>query len=307
MAVAVLAASGAATAAPVCGPSDNDLDAASDGDLARLPRAERGMLDQLCIWEEAIELRGLDVGVTRIASPGRPSDTIFVVLHDDEAEAFRTLIWAVWTFGGEGLAVETGDRRYLDRPCLPYFAECDPNRIFGRNRFDPYTSYFEDVLDDYPRIVAIHTNRPDGLFTMDTVPSTEVCSAGDDPDDFILTGELGPPFSMSCGAPEVKRLTSRGLNVVYLRFDRRDDAEAECRLGCDLQAYATRSMQKSYYNTEAERGMALIKHRRQLCAILDPGGEQYQCAGYIGETEKNFGDLLPGGRAVPIPRLRPLR
>ncbi|MEL6872502.1 MAG: hypothetical protein AAFO62_06855 [Pseudomonadota bacterium] len=215
-----------------------------------------------------------------------------MALHDDEQEATRALIWALWTFGGRGILVEVDERRYLRSACPPDYAECDPNRIFGRRGFSAYTDVFREAFEGVPRIVSLHTNRPSGLFDLNTVLSTGICDAGDDPDIFVLTGEMQPGATMACGRGELKTLTDRGLNAAYLLFDPVDDPEKSCRLGCDLQTYATRNLGKVYYNLEGERGDGVDKARRQLCAVLDPSGENYPCTPYIGETENNFQPLV---------------
>lgn len=294
VATGLLAGAGSALA-EVCAPEPAELASLDDRDLRRLPEGEKVLLRELCVMEGVVAVRGTTIGITEVRNPARKSDTVFAVLHDDEQEAFRAMVWAVHTFGGVGIAVEIDERRYLDVPCPPRFAECDPNRIFGRRGFSSYTEHFRSSFENAPRVIAIHTNRPGGIFDVDTVKSTDVCSANERRDDFILAGEMQPAATMSCAREDVAALVERGHNVAYLLLEPVDDPYRDCRKGCDLQVYVMRNLGKTYFNLEAVRGGGVETHRSQLCAVLDPAGENYQCTRYIGETEKNFTPVLTGG------------
>ena len=300
-----------AAAEPLCNPTVDQVAAMDDLDMRRLPIADKRRVGELCVDYEMLDARSVEIGLTHITHPERPDGPIFVALHDNEQQAFLATVWAVWTFGGRGVAVDFRDRRYLNIPCPPLHAECDPNRVFGRRGFEAYTARFDELFAEHDHIVAIHTNRVLGLFTLETAKSTEVCDVGDVRDDFVLTGGVRGETDLSCEAPEIKQLTDRGLNVAYLLYDPVSDAAAACRQGCDLQAYATRDLGKHYHNMEAQRGNAIVKHRRQLCGVLDPQSELFPCAA-LGESMEPFQPLLAEPpiprlkpRGVPIPRLKP--
>ncbi|MEM9838823.1 MAG: hypothetical protein AAF830_06655 [Pseudomonadota bacterium] len=283
---------GFASAEGVCGPAPEALGQFDDRDFRRMPDGERAWLDDLCISEGTVRSRGADIGITEVRHQAKTNDLVFAVLHDDENEAFRAMVWAVHVFGGRGIAVEFDERRYLKVACPPRHAECDPNRIFGRRGFSAYTEYFRAAFESVPLVIAMHTNRPAGIFDVDTVKSTDICSANDQRDDFILAGEMNPGATMTCEREDIAGLVAMGHNVAYLIMDPVEDPYRECREGCDLQAYAMRNLGKTYFNLEAVRGGGVDTHKSQLCAVLDPGGENYQCTPYIGETEKNFTPIL---------------
>lgn len=296
-----LAAVWPAAAQPLCNPTVDQVAGMDDLDMRRLPLEDTRRVGELCVDYETLSARSVDIGLTIISNAERPDGPIFVALHDNEQQAFIATLWAVWAFGGRGVAVDFRDRRYLNIPCPPLHAECDPNRVFGRRGFEAYTDRFDELFAEHDHIIAMHTNRVLGLFTLETAKSTQVCDVGDVRDDFVLTGGVRGKSNLSCEAPEMKVLNERGLNGAYLLYDEVSDAKAACRQGCDLQAYATRDLDKRYHNMEAQRGYAIEKHRRQLCAVLDPQSELFPCAA-LGEGSEVFDNLI---ETPPVPRLKP--
>ena len=176
---------------------------------------------------------------------------LFIVPHDDEDAALSTAAWALKTYGGTVVAVETGGRRFNGR--------IDPNRNFDAGALacgKPGRSerFVSAMLPGGSPVVALHTNSPgsaktggSGSISMRAPYAGATAFPAQGPlakeDAMVILAARGGPAS-------VKRLTDRlnaaGVNVLVETVD-------PSRTDCSLSHYAvTKGL--TYVNVEAAHG-----------------------------------------------------
>lgn len=134
-----------------------------DDDVARNIVREH-FFDGINISEMRFSENGFDWHLLRFASIDKPDGPIWVVPHDDENAAFDAMISAVQTYGGTGIAVNSGPggarRQSGDGYCgvrPARVTNCDPNRNFDSGA-PIFTAAFVALFQADKPVIALHTN-----------------------------------------------------------------------------------------------------------------------------------------------------
>ncbi len=134
-----------------------------DDDIARNIAREH-FFDGINISETRFSENGFDWHLLRFVSIDKPDGPIWVVPHDDENAAFDAMIGAVQTYGGAGIAVNSGPgsarRQSGDGICgvrPARVSSCDPNRNFDVQT-PVFTAAFVGLLKPNQPVIALHTN-----------------------------------------------------------------------------------------------------------------------------------------------------
>ncbi|ESQ14437.1 MAG: hypothetical protein N838_11570 [Thiohalocapsa sp. PB-PSB1] len=198
--------------------------------------------------------------------PKAPKGPFWVLPHDNENTAFDAAVYAVATYGGGLLAVDSGGRRH--------FLGQDPNRNFSSSRAEsrlcrdqrlPAPGYTAAVLNHYKGrrgpYLALHNNYDGwqgngGRGTISLYretrssrgfPAQHADAQLRDEDNLVF---IAGPRALSADSAVRRRISALnavGLNVVYKRVDRRS-------FDCSLSDYIARHAVGEYYNIEAEYG-----------------------------------------------------
>ena len=101
-----------------------DLSSVSDSDIAR--NADLIRKSSLCFREEKLADAGLKWKLSIVESRAQPQGPRIAIPRDNEGSAFDAAVYAVATYGGRMVAVETGDQKKARFQ--------DPNRAFGTGK-----------------------------------------------------------------------------------------------------------------------------------------------------------------------------
>lgn len=152
-----------ATPAPIWADTKPADLARIDDDVARNIVREH-FFDGINISEMRFSENGFDWHLLRFASIDKTDGPIWVVPHDDENAAFDAMISAVQTYGGTGIAVNSGPgsarRQSGDGNCgvrPARVTNCDPNRNFD-SRAPIFTAVFVVLFQPDKPVIALHTN-----------------------------------------------------------------------------------------------------------------------------------------------------
>lgn len=205
-----------------------------------------------------------------------PDGPFWVLPHDNEDTAFDAAVYALTTYGGALLAVDSGgQRRFLGQ---------DPNRNFSssasesrlcRDQRRPAPGYTAAVLDHYRGrrgpYLALHNNH-DGwqgnggmgtisLYrrstTLSGFPGRPVGGQLEDEDNLVFVAGQRPLSADPAARRRIAALNAAGLNVVYKRVDDKS-------FDCSLSDYIARHRLGDYYNIEAQYG-----HRQAQQEMID--------------------------------------
>ena len=134
-----------------------------DDDIARNMKRER-FFDGIKISEYRFSENGFDWHLTRFSSVDKPDGPNWIVPHDDENAAFDAMIAAIQSYGGTGIAVNSGPgserRQSGDGVCGVKSVRvnmCDPNRNFDAQT-PKYTAAFVELFAPHRPVIALHTN-----------------------------------------------------------------------------------------------------------------------------------------------------
>lgn len=222
-----------------------------DDDLWR----NRALIDSngLHVEKETLTEAGIKFEFVTISAAGKDGPT-FVVLHDNEDEAFDTAINAVVHFGGKLVAIENNRHRKIQG--------IDPNRIFDKSEFEKYTEVFEKIYSSQQRVIALHNNtnacnnhrknicvnNPPENVTAFPVPGADV-------DDLIWVSATTRYHDDEEQRSLIDQLNARDVNVLYEHVgDYKDHSMSE---------WAAKTG-RAYFNIEAQHF-----HLNQQAAILD--------------------------------------
>src|SRR5262245_57554152 len=198
-----------------------DLSSVEDTDIAR--NAEVIRRAGLCYREEKLADAGLKWKLAIVENRAQPQGPRIAIPRDNEGSAFDTAVYAVATYGGRMVAVETGDQKGRRTQ--------DPNRAFGTGKSctglkrpaPRYTEKMIGLLKGGRHWFSFHSN--DGGLSAATTsgqmtgfvnpaatgvladPHNVVVMAGSD-----LATEPGPIGWRN-------RLQTLGLNVIYEQVD----------------------------------------------------------------------------------------
>ena len=205
--------------------------------------------------------------VFHILEHRKAADGPFWVLpHDNEDTAFDAAVYAIATYGGGLLAVDSaGQRRFRGQ---------DPNRNFSSsasesrrcvNQNAPAPGYTAAILAHYQGrrgpYLAMHNNYHGSEATggrgsislygarsgMHGFPSSTAIGPLRDEDNLVVIAGLGPPGSDPVARNQIAALNAAGLNVLYKQVTERN-------FDCSLSDYLARHRRGPYYNIEAEHG-----------------------------------------------------
>ncbi len=134
-----------------------------DDDISRNMTGD-GFFAGIKLSEYRFSENGFDWHLIRFTSIDKPIGPIWVVPHDDENAAFDAMIAAIRTYGGVGIAVNSGpgsDRRQSGNGVCGVKSGrtnmCDPNRNFDAQA-PMFTAAFIDAFTPHRPVIALHTN-----------------------------------------------------------------------------------------------------------------------------------------------------
>ena len=241
-----------------------DPASADSRDIRRNLAAMRGT--SLCYRRQEVR-EGPFHWVFHILEHRKATDGPFWVLpHDNEDTAFDAALYAVVTYGGGLLAVDSsGQRRFRGQ---------DPNRNFSSsasesrrcvNQNAPAPGYTAAILAHYQGrrspYLAMHNNYNGSEATggrgtislygvrsgVHGFPSSAASGPLRDEDNLVVIAGLGPPGSDPVARGQIAALNAAGLNVLYKQVTERN-------FDCSLSDYLARHRRGPYYNIEAEHG-----------------------------------------------------
>ncbi|MGB5831189.1 MAG: hypothetical protein WBG92_04270 [Thiohalocapsa sp.] len=200
-----------------------------------------------------------------------PDGPFWVLPHDNEDTAFDAAVYAVMTYGGGLLAVDSaGQRRMLGQ---------DPNRNFSvsqaesrlcRHQRRSAPGYTAAVLGHFKGrrgpYLALHNNHNGwqgngGRGTISVFRDTAVLQgfpagrtggALRDEDNLVFVASPRPLSTDPATRRRISDLNAAGLNVVHKRVDARS-------FDCSLSDYVARHRLGDYYNIEAQYGHRLAQ------------------------------------------------
>ncbi|MFW6312116.1 MAG: hypothetical protein ACOC1K_07770, partial [Nanoarchaeota archaeon] len=157
-------------------------------------------------------------------------DQSYVVLHDDENQAFDTALWAVSKYGGRLIAYENNEERYLydfkDENFLGESPLNDPNRIFAKGSYRDFSDQVfqlitENLPSSNPLILALHNNSKYGNFSV-YINGVDILYQDDnyfndarlDKKSLIWAAGKGH-YSNSLSSSEIQCYQDKKLNLVY--------------------------------------------------------------------------------------------
>ena len=204
--------------------------------------------------------------------PKEREGPFWLIPHDNENAAFDAAVYAIETYGGGLLAIESGQNRY--------FRGQDPNRNFSRTWAEsalcseqrrPAPKFTASILEhfegrgDYPYL-ALHTNadrwignggrgtvsvyRRDAFLS--GFPSAAAQGAFRDEDNLVFIAGLSPPALDRQAQRKVARLNLLGLNVVHKKVATRG-------FDCSLSDYVIGNGLGDYYSIEVQHGRAGVQ------------------------------------------------
>jgi hypothetical protein len=226
-----------------------------DGDFRR--HAEALATPGFCIEEEKFRERRRPWMIQTVAS-GRPGP-LWVVMHDDEDVAFDNAVYALTTYGGILVAMETGGERNQDG--------VDPNRNFsddnvgcaklGNSAAPEFSGIFKELFGLAQPIIALHNNHEApiptggvGHVTISSPPRGMQVLESSDPDSpladdhtlvLIASGDPRP----GAVTARANSLAAKGINVIL-------EPVREGRGDCSLSNYAVLSGYPSYFNVTVD-------------------------------------------------------
>jgi hypothetical protein len=224
-----------------------DLSSISDSDIARNAALIRKA--GLCYREEKLADAGLKWKLSIIENRAQPQGPRIAIPRDNEGSAFDVAVYAVATYGGRMVAVETGDQKGKARAQ-------DPNRAFGTGKScaglkhpaPRYTERLIGLLKGGRHWFSLHNN--DGGLSAATTSGqmTGFVNAA-------ATGALADPHNVVvfAGSELVtepgpigwrNRLQSLGMNVIYEQVDASTN---DCSLSNYLVLHRLASIGK-YFN-----------------------------------------------------------
>lgn len=196
-------------------------------------------------------------------TPGGP---LWTLPHDNEDTAFDAASYAVITYGGALIAVQSGGRRR--------FRDQDPNRNFSSSWAEsrlcleqrrPSPRYTAAILHHYDGrrgpFLALHNNH-DGwqgnggrgtisIYRTSSVlhgfPSRSASGQLRDADNLVFIAGRSPPGADPAVRREIAALNAAGLNAVYKQVTSRS-------FDCSFSDYVAWRRLGQYYNVEAEYG-----------------------------------------------------
>lgn len=207
----------------------------------------------LIVETEALDEGDITFEFVTIRAVGRSGPT-FVILHDNEDEAFDTAVQAIVQFGGQVVAIENNRHRRIDG--------IDPNQIFETPEFTMFTEYFEKLFSDQRRVIALHNNtnacnnhKKSICVNNPRENVTAFPAPGSDVDDLIWISAATNVLENEGQRPLIDQLNGRGVNVLYEHVgDYKDHSMSE---------WAAKSG-RAYFNIEAQH-----YHLHQQAAMLE--------------------------------------
>ncbi len=225
---------------------------------ADLPRNEDAILaaglavETACVpWTSAA---CAPVQTVTAPSPG----PMLLVLHDNEDAAFDAGIRAIAQFGGTLIALESGERRRHDG--------VDPNRVFGRDGYAPFTAWVDALNAPGEPVIALHNNK-DGhgaergvISVLRWLSGTAIRSFdhGSDEDNLVWMAGTAPLEQNALAGTLRAHLERLRINFVYETVDTNRDYSLSNHAALQDQPY---------YNVEAEHG-ALLAQTDMLSVLL---------------------------------------
>ena len=204
-------------------------------------------------YQETVDV-GKEKFIINVFTKQGPNKQKFIVVHDSEDAAFDTGLRAI-KHGGTLIALENQENRMLYS-----FGEKegltgqDPNRMFDEdNPYWPVAKKILELLDASPKelIFALHNNKPDGNFMLDTIATWKNISilSKEDPNKrsliWISYSKPEPDRKLS---DEIQYYKNKGLNVVYEYVPQNELGDGS------LSVYAAKKG-ISYRNIEVEAGV----------------------------------------------------
>jgi hypothetical protein len=199
-----------------------DLSSVTDSDIAR--NADQIRKANLCYREEKLADAGLKWKLSIIENRAQPQGPRIAIPRDNEGSAFDAAVYAVATYGGRMVAVETGDQKSKARAQ-------DPNRAFGTGKScaglkhpaPRYTERMIGLLKGGRHWFSFHTNEG-GLSAaansgqMTGFVNPDAAGALADPHNVVVIA--GSELATEPGPIGWRnRLQSLGMNVIYEQVD----------------------------------------------------------------------------------------
>jgi hypothetical protein len=222
---------------------------------------------RLCYRRETLSEGGFRWVFHLLHHPHEPDGPFWVLPHDNEDTAFDAAVYAVVTYGGGFLSVDSGHQRHL--------LGQDPNRNFSRGWTEsmlcreqarPAPDYTAAVISHFKKrgplpFLSLHNNRDGwrdggGRGTVSVhrrdpyllgFPSAHARGQHRDQDNLVFLAGLEPYPLNRRAQRRVAALNRLGLDVVYKRVT--DDS-----FNCSLGDYVVRNRLGDYYNLEAQHG-----------------------------------------------------
>lgn len=211
----------------------------------------------LCVSEETVTDRGVSWRFITIADPKHRNGPVWYLPHDNENTAFSAALYAVQRYGGEMVALETGEGRT--------FRGIDPNRWFAARSADSaacrlsgataaYTRHVMQLFKGQHAILTIHNNARGGgvSVNMRGAKTTGFRAGGSlsDPDHLVFIAGTQPIARDGAAQRQRDALLRAGLNVVHEEVSRQNN-------DCSLSNHAALNDRRPYYNIEATHGSRL--------------------------------------------------
>lgn len=221
-----------------------------DGDFKR--NAKRISSGKFCIEEHKFTENGVGWVVHVIQRAEKTSGPLWAVPHDNENAAFDSGIWAVETYGGTMVSVETGGNRENKG--------IDPNRNFTGNakacgRTSPkFTALFTDHSGN-GRIIGLHSNTPGGSVSVNgSLPHTTPIKAPNpfigaksQQDTLVFVASTKPRDKDPAVDRIVQSLLDNNLNVMLELVSKKSN-------DCSFSNYAALRGLSNYLNLEVVHG-----------------------------------------------------
>ena len=227
---------------------------------------------RLCYRRETVEEGRFRWMFHLFHHPTERDGPFWLLPHDDENTSFEVAVYAVDTYGGGFLAIDSGQRRR--------FRGQDPNRNFSRSwsesalcreQASPAPEYTAAVLGHFKAhrkfpYLSLHNNGDrwagnGGHGTISVYRSLPILrgfpsatAVGDfrDEDNLVFVAGLRPYAQDREAQRKVERLNRLGLNVVHKQVTTRS-------FNCSLSDFVTRNRLGDYYNVEAQHGRSSVQ------------------------------------------------
>jgi hypothetical protein len=206
---------------PAAGDCRDDLASVKDPDIAR--NAARIRKAKLCYREEKLGDKGLGWTLAIIENRAQPQGPRIAIPRDNEGSAFDTAVYAVASYGGRMVAVQTAESKRSRTQ--------DPNRAFGTGKScsglkqpaPRYTERMIGLLKGGRHWFSFHDNEG-GLSASTTAGqmtgyvNPEAAGALADPQNVVVIAGSDKPTEPGPTGWR-NRLQTLGMNVIYEEVD----------------------------------------------------------------------------------------